>query len=425
MTRRAAGLAPAHMATRAEQSVADAIEAGVIMRTADDVDYRGRYIELAGRRLLNFGSCSYLALEQRPELKRAAIAAIERFGVQFSYSRAYMQLPLYSELENALAAMTDGYPLVAPSTTLGHIAALPVLVSEGDAAIIDKSAHASLHTAIALLRSVPVYAASHNRVDALEEKLAQLEKEHRRVWLVLDGLYSMLGDWAPLEQLSSLLAKHPKLHLYVDDAHSTSWCGRNGRGRALDQLQDRARVVVALSLNKAFSAGGGAIVFPTDADRQMVRRCGGPFIFSGPVQPPMLGAALASARLHLAPGFASLQQDLLDRIDHVLARGKALGIRFASRDRTPIFFVRCGAASVAHALVRALEERGIYVCVSVFPAVPLKRAGLRFTLSLHNTVEDIDYLMQTMAEETGRLTLPVSDRPADSGVIRTIRPPAP
>jgi 7-keto-8-aminopelargonate synthetase-like enzyme len=419
LTRPEAGLAPAHMAIRADQSMADAVEAGVLMRTVDDVDYRGRYIEVAGKRLLNFGSCSYLALEQRPELKRAAIRAIERFGVQFSYSRAYMQLPLYPELESALEAMTGGYPLVAPTTTLGHIAALPVLVSEGDAVVIDKSAHASLHTAIALLRSIPVHAVSHNRTDVFEEKLAQLERDHRRVWFVLDGLYSMLGDWAPLEQLSSLLANHPKLHLYVDDAHSTSWCGEHGRGYALDHFQDRSRVVVALSLNKAFSAGGGAIVFSSDADRQRVRRCGGPLIFSGPLQPPLLAAALASARLHVAPAFASLQKGLLERIDHTLARAKELRVKFASSDRTPIFFVRCGAAGLAHALVRALEDRGLYVCVSVFPAVPHRRAGIRFTVSLHNTLEDIDLLMETLAEQTARLSVPLSSHPpAHSGVIR-------
>jgi 7-keto-8-aminopelargonate synthetase-like enzyme len=414
-----ADLAPAHMVSSAEQAVAEAVEAGVIMRTIDDVDYRGRYLEIGGRRLLNFGSCSYLDLEQRSELKHAAITAIARFGVQFSCSRAYLQVPLYNELESALGEMTGGYALVAPTTTLGHIAALPVLVSGGDAVVVDKSAHASMHTALALLRSIPIQVTPHSRLDVLEEKLGQLEREHGRVWYVLDGLYSMLGDLAPLDGLASLLAKHPKLHLYVDDAHATSWHGRNGRGYALDQLPDRSRVVVALSLNKSFSAAGCAVVFPTDTDRQRVRRGGGPLVFSGPVQPPLLAAALASARLHLSPDFSNLQRKLLDRIDHTLKRANALGVPFGCSDRTPIFFVPCGAETVAYALVRALEDQGIYVSPSAFPAVPRNRAGIRFTISLHNSFEDIDFLMAAVAEQTARLGLPPANQSrTESGVIR-------
>src|SRR5262245_45744049 len=123
------------------------------MQSVDDAPYGGRHVEISGRRLLNFGSCSYLGLEQRPELKEGAIRAVERFGTQFSYSRAYLELPLYRQLEEALTEMTGGHVLVAPSTTLGHIAALPVLTEAGDAVIIDQFAHASLHTATALLRS--------------------------------------------------------------------------------------------------------------------------------------------------------------------------------------------------------------------------------------------------------------------------------
>src|SRR5678816_4442627 len=117
----------------------------------------------------------------------------------------------------------------------------------------------------------------------------------------------MLGDLAPMGHLSELLAKYPRLHLYVDDAHATSWRGKNGRGLALDLVPDRNRVVVAMSLNKGFAGGGGALIFGLPEDRDRVRRCG-PLIFGGPVQPPMLGAGVASAKLHMEPGFTKLQQ---------------------------------------------------------------------------------------------------------------------
>ena len=293
MTAREPSFAPAHTAAAAERSVADAAQAGVVLQTVDDVPYDGRHVQIDERVLLNFGSCSYLGLEQRPELKRGAIEATERFGTQFSYSRVYLQLPLYTQLESVLETITGGYSLVAPSTTLAHIAALPVLIEEGDAAIIDKSAHASLHTAVALLRSIPVHAIPHNGLELLDAEIGRLSATHRRVWFIFDGLYSMLGDFAPLDQLAALLEKYPRLHLYVDEAHCTSWVGKNGRGYTLDRLPDLSRVVVALGFAKAFAVGGAALIFASDEDRQRVRRCGGPMLFSGPLQPPILGAALA------------------------------------------------------------------------------------------------------------------------------------
>jgi 7-keto-8-aminopelargonate synthetase-like enzyme len=401
----AVSFAPAHVTDGAFRSVADAARAGVIMRTADETQESGRRIRLGGTALLNFGACSYLGLDRRPELAKGAIDAIRRYGTQFPFPRAHVQCSLYEELESALGVMTDGHVLVAASTTLGHIAALPVLMQPGDAVVIDQFAHASIHTAAALLRSCPIEHVRHNRIDLLEKKIARLARSHKRVWYLADGLYSMLGDFMPLQRITPLLDKYPQLRLYIDDAHSTSWLGRSGRGHALDVLADRSRVVVALSLNKAFAAGGAALVFFSDEERDRVRHCGGPMLFSGAVQPPLLGAALASAELHLASDFNLLQRSLLERIHLVNSLAREQGIPLASEDVSPIFFVKCGAPDVTFTLVRALESRGLYTSVAVFPAVPQNQSGIRFTVSLHNTMDDVRALMSALATETARFGL--------------------
>jgi 7-keto-8-aminopelargonate synthetase-like enzyme len=388
-----------------DSSIREAADAGIMMQTADDAEYSGRHVEIGGARLLNFGSCSYLGLEQRPELKEGAIRAIHRYGTQFSISRAYLQSPLYEKLEHALEVMTGGHALIAPSTTLSHIAALPVLVQPGDAVMIDRWAHASVHGATALLGSKEIVPVRHNDLEHLDQEAARLTKTHRHVWYLIDGLYSMTGEFAPLAQIAALLEKYPGLHLYVDDAHSTSWSGRNGRGWALEHLPDRSRVVVALSLNKAFSAAGAALVFPTAEVRSRVRRCGGPMLFSGPIQPPMLGAALASAELHLRADFASVQQSLIDRIDLMLSLARDLGVRLVAEDRSPIFFVRCGPVEVLYPLAHALRAQGMYACPSGFPAVPKDQSGIRFTVSLHNTGADIRRFMEILSLEMKRLGL--------------------
>lgn len=390
---------PTQLVDKIERSVGEAVRRGAIWKTADDVRYAGRHVMIDGAPLLNFGGCSYLGLEQRDELKGAAIEAIRKYGTQFSYSRAYLQCPLYPRLESLLARMTGGYPLVAASTSLGHISALPVIVRPNDAVVLDVAAHASVHTAAGLIRGVEVTRARHNHLADVARQVARLSKDHQRVWFLLDGIYSMLGDVAPIDELAALLETFPALHLYVDDAHATSWYGKHGRGYALERLPDCSRVVVALSLNKAFSAAGGAIVFPDPALRDRVRMCGGPMVFSGPIQPAMLGAAVASAELHLREEFASMQQRLMLKIDLALDLCESRGVPLASRDRTPIFFVPCGKAERAFAVAERLHAAGIYACVSVFPAVAENAAGVRFTVSLHNEDADIVELVRALADE--------------------------
>jgi len=396
-------LSPVHSIELVDAAMQKATSTGLFMQTASSEGYTGRSVNVDGVELLNFGSCSYLGLEKRIELRIEAERALRNFGTQFSYSRGYLQSDLYVELEQNLAAITGGKALVVPTTTLGHISTLPVLVGPKDFVFIDQFAHASLQLASSLLHGVAVQQLRHERIAQLRELVDKLSPAHDRVWYVCDGLYSMRGNLASVEPLLEALSALPKLHLYIDDAHSTSWLGVNGRGHALGVFAGHQRVVVALSLNKAFAAAGGAIVFPNEQSYWKVRRCGGPMLFSGPVQPPMLGAAVASSRLHLSPEFVSIQAAELEGIRTAREMAATLGVPFACNDQTPIFFVPCGSESAAFELVRALRTNGFYTCASVFPAVPRKRAGLRFTISSHNRPEDISSLISALAGEMRRL----------------------
>lgn len=383
----------------AHRYVAEAYDAGVIMnRSAVRV---GRDCEVDGRRMRSFGSCSYLALDAHPALVRGVCDAVVAYGTQVSLSRAYLESPLYEQLEHALQAMTGGHVLVGPSTSLCHLAALPVLVEDDDAVFVDQFAHASLHTATDLLHSNPVEIIRHNQIGALRAQLQALP-DGARAWYVVDGVYSMLGDHAPYEALKVLLADFPGLHLYVDDAHAVSWTGEHGRGSALTALGHHERVVVALSLNKAFAAAGGALVLPSAEQRTLVRRCGGPMLFSGPIQPPMLGAALASARVHLSDELPPLQQALGRKISLMSGLLRAAGIPIVTDEHTPIFLVQFDATATALRVTQELREEGFYCCPSLFPAVPINKPSVRFTVSLHNEDEDIAALVAALERSVGR-----------------------
>ena len=411
--------APAHLVSEMDLRMGEAQAAGTLLQTADEGAFSGRFVGYEGRQLLNFVTCSYLGLEQREDLKRAAISAIERLGVQFSCSRAVIQSSEYGDLEAALGTMTGGKAIVAATTTLAHIAALPVLIGPRDAVIIDQQAHASLHTACALLR-VPIDIVRHNRMDQLETRVRELSSKYERVWYVLDGLYSMLGDFAPIDALRTLLERYPALHLYVDDAHSTSWAGTHGRGYALERLPDRSRVVGVLSLNKAFSAGGGALILPDEHAAQRVRRAGGPLVFGGPLQPPLLTAAVASAKLHLSSELPTLQAALDERIKLTIKLCDEREVPLADRSISPIFFVRCRTTEKTFSMIKGLREtHGLYTCPAFFPIVPKGQAGVRITVSLHNTLGDIEKLVDALASESHRLDL---DR--SSGSRLTLARPA-
>jgi 7-keto-8-aminopelargonate synthetase-like enzyme len=270
-----------------------------------------------------------------------------------------------------------------------------------------------------LLRDIPVQRVRHSRLDLAERALEELSARHERVWLLLDGVYSMFGDCAPFQGLTQLLARWPRLHLYIDDAHATGWYGQHGRGAALTHFASHERVLVALSLNKSFAAAGGALAVPDTETKLRIRRCGGPMLFSGPIQPPMLGAAVASTWLHLRQEHALTQARLLQRIDYTRTCAERAGLTLAVQHRTPIFFIPCDCVDEATDRVRALMQAGFYVCPSGFPAVPVNRPGVRFTITLHNELADIDALVVAAAALAGARS------PAAAGGIPLTGPGAP
>ena len=379
----------------ADRFVSELQNDGIIMQRASSGD--GSEWVVDGTPLKNFGSCSYMGLERHPMLLAGATEALHRYGSNFSISRAYLQCSLYEELEDTLGQAMGRHVVVTPSTTLAHLAALPILVGERDLVLLDQFAHASVHMATELIDDVPIELVRHSRLDVLERLLAEAGDRYDRVWYLCDGVYSMLGDSAPFAGLATLLERYPRFHLYVDDAHAMSWAGPNGRGMALAHFPDSDRVVAAVSLSKAFGATGGALALPSDELKQRVRRCGGPMVFSGPIPPAGLGAALASARLHLEPAFAEMQAELAERIELARALLRQRGLSLATDDATPIFMLHYDATWEVTQVVRSLRERGFFCCPSTFPAVPMNKPSIRFTVSRHNSLSDIEALVEQLS----------------------------
>ncbi len=382
-----------------DDAITDGIARGLGHLIAEDDQLGGRLITLRGRRLVNFGSCSYLGLETDLRLKAAACDAVARYGVQFASSRAYVSCPPYAELERLLAALFETPLVIAQTTTLAHFAALPILIGREDAVICDQLVHASVQAVLPTLQAAGTVCrfVRHSRIDRLAEMVETLAARHRRVWYLADGIYSMHGDPAPLAALGELAARNERFHLYLDDSHGLGWTGSRGRGTLLGAGPLPARTVVVASLAKAFAAGGAILAFSDAETARLVRACGSTMIFSGPLQPALLGAAIASARFHLSDELGERQASLLERIRLFNALAVERGLPLGSPDPTPIRFVGVGEQDATYRVAAALMEDGFYPNTAVFPAVPRVRGGLRIALTVHQTPDDIRALVDAIA----------------------------
>jgi 7-keto-8-aminopelargonate synthetase-like enzyme len=169
---------------------------GIIHLNASEIG--GSRLMVRGRTSINFGSCSYLGLEFDERLIRGSQQAVRSFGTQFSASRAYISCGLYEELEEIFRTIFNGHLMIAPTTTLGHIATVPVIVSERVAVIVDHQEHASVQGAVDLIKTkgTHVELVRHNRLDMLEERISALQGSYEKIWYMADGIYSMFGDKA-------------------------------------------------------------------------------------------------------------------------------------------------------------------------------------------------------------------------------------
>ncbi|SDX97711.1 7-keto-8-aminopelargonate synthetase [Amycolatopsis xylanica] len=379
---------------------------GLLHATAEDERLDGRIVTVNGTRMVNFGSCGYTGLETHPSLKAAVIEAVQRYGTQFSATRAYVSSPDYPATEAALSELFGRPALVTSSTSMANMAAICTLTTDRDLILIDAQAHRSVQMATMIARGQgsEVQVVPHSNIAALSRKLTEAAGRYRRVWYLADGLYSMFGDFAPIDGLNRLVAEHPDLWLLLDDAHSVSWTGTHGRGHVLEHLSRSAldRTVVTASLNKSFGAAGGAIAFPDQAMRDQVFSYGWPMIFSGPVQPPMLAAIRASAELHLSGEIIGRQTRLRDAIRFFNTEAARRGLPLVFENETPIRYVAAGDTASAINLAERLQKAGFLVNCASYPAVPPKRSGIRVALTLHQRKEDIIGLVESIAESLPR-----------------------
>lgn len=359
----------------------------------------GPQIILNSQPILNFTSCGYLGLENHPALTQGVIDVVKIYGTQYASSRAFASIDLYAVLEQKLSELFDAQAIVTASTTLGHQSCLPAVVEDNDLLLMDHQAHASLQQTAMILKAngVKINIFKHNDIADLERKIKSNKCKFNKIWCVIDGVYSMYGDFAPLDEIYALLDKEPQLCLYVDDAHGMSWTGQNGVGYVLSQMKQHDRMIMATSLNKAFACSGGVLLFKNQNWAKKVKNCGSTLIFSGPIQPPMLGAAIQSAKIHLSGEIHRYQAVLRENIAFCNQLISQWQLPVVAKNNAPIFFIACGLPKTTFQLCRSMLEAGYYLNPGVYPAVPFKRGGVRFTITAKHTKAQIKQMIECLA----------------------------
>jgi len=372
---------------------------GIIHLYADDYQLDGRYLSFDKRKALHFGTCGYLGLEHHPAIKDMAIEAIQRYGTQFPMSKTYVSNPLYSELEHLIENMYNAPVVISKNCTLSHQAVIPTIIRQSDLIILDHQVHTSVQEAVKKLLSqgVDVEMIRHSNLEMLEDRVKKTRSKYKKIWYMADGIYSMYGDLAPIKELIALADKYDQLHLYIDDAHGMSWAGKHGTGYVMSQMDGLyEKMILTTTMGKGFGSCGGLTLFPNKEWQRKVKIFGGPLTFSVQMEPPVLGASLASAKIHLSEEITVYQDELQQKIAYCNELIDATDLPLIRENISPIFYIGTGTLGVGNKLIAKLLEDGVYVSLAPFPSVPAKNTGVRITVSRNNTKEDIEEMVNKL-----------------------------
>nr|WP_315242624.1 aminotransferase class I/II-fold pyridoxal phosphate-dependent enzyme [uncultured Flavobacterium sp.] len=382
-----------------DEILSGAKQQGTIHLYAEDTVLDGQAIKINGRNLFHFATTSYLGLEYDHRLKNAAIAAITKYGTQFPLSKTYISHPVYQQLESKIETMYGMPAIVTKNSTLGHLGVIPNLIKDEEGIILDHQVHWSVQNASLplKLRNIPVEMIRHNNLQMLEDKIKDLSAKCSKIWYMADGVYSMFGDYAPVNELLALSKKYPQLQLYFDDVHGMSWRGKNGTGFVLDILKELPENVFLMStLSKSFGASGAAFFCPDKKLYDRIKNFGGPLTFSAQLEPASVAAACASADIHLSDEITILQQELEQKISLFNELITKSTLPVITPNNSPVFFLGTAMPLTAYKLVQRLFNEGYFVNPGLYPAVPVKNTGIRITISRNNGDEQIKGLTEAL-----------------------------
>jgi 8-amino-7-oxononanoate synthase/acyl carrier protein len=352
--------------------------------------------KIAGRELISFASYNYLGMSGDPDVNKAVVEAVQRYGTSVSASRLVSgEKDLHGQLEREIAewvgaesaiVMVGGH--ATNETTIGH------LVGPGDLILHDALSHNSIVQG-AILSGARRRAFPHNDWQELESILAEVRSSYRRVLVVVEGVYSMDGDYPELPRFVEVKNKYQSW-LMVDEAHSIGTMGPTGRGIAEHFGVNGRDVDIWMgTLSKSFGSCGGYIAGCNELIELLKYTAPG-FVFSVGLSPTNAAAALASLKvLRKNP---SRVTTLHARSKLFLSEAKRLGLNTGNSQDTAVVPVITGNSLHALLLSRRMFEAGVNVQPILYPAVDESAARLRFFINCTHSEDQIRYAVEQTAK---------------------------
>ncbi len=368
-------------------------EAGLYNRIRTIGSPQGSWLVVDGKRVLNFCSNNYLGLANHPHMVETARAAVERYGVGPAAVRSIAgTLDLHLELERRMAAFKGvEAAIVFQSGFCANLATIPALVGKEDVIFSDELNHASIIDGCRLSGGRIVRYAHNNPAD-LERVIRENQGTYRRGLVITDGVFSMDGDIAPLDQIYAVSSAHD-LMLMVDDAHGEGVMGKGGRG-IVDHFHLHGKVDVEIgTLSKAFGVVGG-VVAGKAVVVEWLRQRGRPFLFS---------SAMTAADTSACIGALDILEESTELVDRLWKNTGYFKEQMASlgfdigQSVTPITPIMLGEAPLAQQFSRELFEAGVFAMPLGFPTVPRGKARIRVMISAAHTRADLDQGLEAFA----------------------------
>jgi len=354
-----------------------------------------------GKEVLMLCSNNYLGLANHPKVKEAAIEAVKTYGAGPGAVRAIAgNMSLHFELERRLARFKRAEAsLVFQTGFMANEGLIPQLVGKGDLIVSDELNHGSIIDGVRLSRADrAIY--KHCDMEDLERVLNEAEKHdppYRRILIITDGVFSMDGDIAPLDQIAKLGAEHGAI-VYVDDAHGEGVLGEGGRGIVSHFKLSRDEVHVEMgTFSKAYGVIGGHITGSRDLYNFAYNRARSWLLSSAPT--PADTAAIIAA-IDILESEPQRVRRLWDNTNYFKKAVQDLGFD-TGKSQTPIIPIIVGENIKARKLAQRLFEEGIFVVPIVYPMVPHGTARIRVQMNSELTKEDLDFAIETL-EKVGK-----------------------
>lgn len=355
---------------------------------------QGAWLVVDGKRALNFCSNNYLGLANHPRLVQAAQEAVLRYGVGPAAVRTIAgTMDLHVNLEARLAAFKGVEAAITfQSGFTANLATIAAVVGKDDAIFSDELNHASIIDG-SRLSGAKIIRYTHCDPADLDRQLQEQRTNFPRALVITDGVFSMDGDVAPLDQIYAVTKKHEAM-LMVDDAHGEGVLGHGGRG-IVDQFHLHGKVDIEVgTLSKAFGVVGG-IVAGDPLIVEWLRQRGRPFLFSSAMTVPDTAACLAA--VDLLEESTELVDRLWENARYFKAEMQRLGFD-TGKSTTPITPVMLGEAPLAQQFSRELFENGVFAMALGFPTVPRGKARIRVMISATHQKEDLDFGLEAFAK---------------------------